>query len=70
MTRTVKELKKWLSQFRDDSAVWAYEGEVCGVIVGQDEEDYCFHNELSGVWTMTILKGKKWENHDENLSCD
>ena len=46
--RTIKELKDWLNQFNEDSVVWAYEGEVQGIIVEQGtprKKQYCFHNE-------------------------
>lgn len=47
MVRKVYELKQWLSQFPDDWDVWAYEGEVVGIVVA-DPDDHCnsyvFHN--------------------------
>ena len=44
MTRKVKELKEWLNQFNDEDEVWAYEGEVQGIIIEHKRIDYTFHN--------------------------
>jgi len=65
--RAVKELREWLTQFNEESQLWAYEGEVCGVIVEENKKCYCFHNELSGVYTISKLAGQKWENKDDAI---
>jgi len=44
MKRVVKELREWLKQFSDDDEVWAYEGEVQGIIVRHKDKCYTFHN--------------------------
>ena len=35
LSRTVKELKTFLENFTDDAKVWAYEGEVSGIVVSE-----------------------------------
>jgi len=35
--RTVRELKEWLATVPDDWEVWAYEGEVIGIVVAPPE---------------------------------
>ena len=36
--RTVRELKEWLATVPDDCEVWAYEGEVIGIVVAPPED--------------------------------
>ena len=36
--KTVKELKEELSKFNDDDLCYAYEGEVCGIIVNRNDK--------------------------------
>jgi len=50
MTRTVGELRKFLSYFPDEASVWGYEGEVVGIIVALRDKDF------SGLF----------DNHDVN----
>ena len=46
MRRLVGELRTWLAQFPDDAEVWAYEGEVIGIVVKREDinHDYIFFN--------------------------
>jgi len=41
MSRTIKELKEIIKDMPDEARVWAYEGEVCGVVFSlYGESDY------------------------------
>ena len=44
--RLVGDLRIWLQQFPDDAEVWAYEGEVVGIVVKREDinHDYVFFN--------------------------
>jgi hypothetical protein len=33
MSLTVKQLREELAKFRDDAVCYAYEGEVCGIVI-------------------------------------
>jgi hypothetical protein len=37
--RTVEEVIAWLSQFPKDAVAYAYEGEICGIVVAQGKEE-------------------------------
>lgn len=47
--RIVSELLSWLKQFDLNDQVYAYEGEVQGIIVIHKDKYYTFHNEESFV---------------------
>lgn len=38
--KTIKELKEELSKFNDDDLCYAYEGEVCGIIVTRNDNAF------------------------------
>jgi hypothetical protein len=64
--RTVGELREWLAQFDEGDKVWAYEGEVSGVVVEHGGRDYVFHNELGYI---VAADGTRLPSGDENITA-
>jgi len=56
MNRTIGELKALIKDIPDDAHVWAYEGEVCGIIIEGEEKKAFFDNYCPG-------RDKKWGGH-------
>lgn len=58
--KTVKQLRDDLAKFPDDAVCFAYEGEICGLIISRKGESY-----VAGKQGHIICTGDPEETDDE-----